>query len=89
METKCYCGHTTRCDCGPEEMKQTAIEWLVSEANLLDNNGWILPLIEKAKEMEKQQIIDATIYGNRQEFYDGTEMIGDEYYNETFSNDRL
>ena len=18
METKCYCGHTTRCDCGPE-----------------------------------------------------------------------
>jgi hypothetical protein len=22
-ETKCYCGHTTTCDCGPEEPKQT------------------------------------------------------------------
>ena len=21
-ETKCYCGHTTTCDCGPEETKQ-------------------------------------------------------------------
>ena len=21
-ETKCYCGHTTYCDCGPEEPKQ-------------------------------------------------------------------
>jgi hypothetical protein len=40
-------------------MKQTAVEWLVNEANLLENNGWILPLIEQAKEMEKQQIIDA------------------------------
>jgi len=42
-------------------MKQTAVEWLVQEANLLENNGWILPLIEKAKELEKQQIIDAYI----------------------------
>ena len=36
-------------------MKQTAVEWLVNEANLLENNGWILPLIEQAKEMEKEQ----------------------------------
>jgi len=21
-QTKCYCGHTTYCDCGPEEPKQ-------------------------------------------------------------------
>ena len=21
-QTKCYCGHTTTCDCGPEEPKQ-------------------------------------------------------------------
>jgi len=33
----------------------TAVEWLVNEANLLENNGWILPLIEQAKEMEKEQ----------------------------------
>jgi hypothetical protein len=33
----------------------TAIEWLVEEANLLENNGWIITLINQAKEMEKQQ----------------------------------
>lgn len=25
MESKCYCGHTTTCDCGPLETK---IEWI-------------------------------------------------------------
>ena len=25
METKCYCGHTTRCDCGPETLEETAV----------------------------------------------------------------
>jgi len=25
-ETKCYCGHTTYCDCGPEEPKQATIK---------------------------------------------------------------
>lgn len=25
-ETKCYCGHTTYCDCGPEETKQETLE---------------------------------------------------------------
>lgn len=24
--TKCYCGHTTTCDCGPEEPKQETFE---------------------------------------------------------------
>lgn len=36
-------------------MEKTAVEWLVNEANLLENNGWILPLIEQAKEMEEAQ----------------------------------
>ena len=22
MENKCYCGHTTRCDCGPETLEE-------------------------------------------------------------------
>ena len=25
METKCYCGHTTRCDCGPETLEEAAV----------------------------------------------------------------
>ena len=24
MENKCYCGHTTRCDCGPETLEEAA-----------------------------------------------------------------
>jgi hypothetical protein len=74
-------------------MKQTAVEWLVQEANLLENNGWILPLIKQAKEMEKEQIIDA--------HYDGKingmdishplsrikEITETEYYNETFKSE--
>jgi hypothetical protein len=58
QETKCYCGHTTYCDCGPlEEPKQeTAVEWLIS---ILNKEGFAPVLnddeIQKAKEMEKEQ----------------------------------
>ena len=66
----------------------TAVEWLVQEANLLENNGWILPLIEQAKEMEKQQIKDAVEWGNRKGYDEHTlTCILDEdedYYNETY-----
>ena len=27
--TKCYCGHTTYCDCSPLVNKQTAVKWLL------------------------------------------------------------
>ena len=30
-ETKCYCGHTTYCDCGPEEPKQETLEEAVEK----------------------------------------------------------
>jgi hypothetical protein len=56
----------------------TAVEWLVQEANLLENNGWILPLIQQAKKMEKQQIIDA------KDCWFEDERDGEQYYNETF-----
>jgi hypothetical protein len=29
--TKCYCGHTTYCDCGPEEPKQEKLEEAMSK----------------------------------------------------------
>ena len=68
-------------------MKKTAVEWLVEQLEITnyisENAHW---LIDEAREMEKEQIIEATIYGNRQEFYDGTEIIGEQYYNETFKN---
>lgn len=70
-------------------MKQTAVEWLVEEANLLENNGWIITLINQAKEMEKQHIKDAFDFG----VYDGGgiikkyKMSGEQYYNETFKSE--
>jgi hypothetical protein len=45
-------------------MKQTAVEWLVEEfkEKLTGNNlpNWVLDVIQQAKEMEKEQIIDAS-----------------------------
>jgi hypothetical protein len=54
-------------------MKQTAIEWLQEQLkdvkyNPLEKNGYsnaLERLYEQAKEMEKQQIIDAFTVGNR------------------------
>jgi DNA-binding NtrC family response regulator len=67
--------------------KQTAVEWLVEQimARKLYTKE-MLKEFEEALEMEKEQIVDAVIYGNRQEFYDGTEMIAEQYYKETYEN---
>jgi hypothetical protein len=57
--------------------KQTAVEWLYSE---WAKNGTIfLEDLEQAKEMEKQQIIDA--YNN------GDNRSAELYYNETFKSE--
>ena len=61
----------------------TAIEWLVNEANLLENNGWILPLIEKAKEMEKQNLYNFYIQGGIDCVSEADRTV-ENYYNEQF-----
>jgi hypothetical protein len=58
-------------------MKQTAVEWLVDE--LLRGKPLMQSLIEKAKSMEKQQIIDAY---NKNKM--GRIDYGKQHYNETF-----
>ena len=62
-------------------MKQTAVEWLIE---LLAKEKIAIPdyIINKAKEMEKQQIFDAY-----REFIDFSlsDKVCDEYYNETFN----
>jgi hypothetical protein len=74
-------------------MKQTAVEWLVEqlkENNMLTFDEWT-ELIDQAKEMEKEQIVDA--------FSEGTRMIdvNDEmramlngfiYYGENYEQDK-
>ena len=74
-------------------MKQTAVEWLIEqlkENNMLTFDEWT-ELVEQAKEMEKEQIVDA--------FSEGTKMIdvNDEmsamingiiYYGENYEQDK-
>ena len=58
-------------------MKQTAVEWLEA---LYYPNYIPKDIFEQAKEMEKQQIIDAYKEG-----VDGTKLA-EQYYNEKFKN---
>ncbi len=66
-------------------MKQTAVEWLVEELSdvlgPMDTNSirdlLLMDAINRAKEMEKEQIKDAFIVR-----YTGT---AEEYYNETYN----
>jgi len=59
---------------------KTAVEWLVEEWPILESQ--IPPrILEQAKEMEKQQIIQASCCGG-----DG-ESEAEQYYNETFKSE--
>jgi hypothetical protein len=71
------------------EIKQTAIEWLLNEWPILKSE---LPhwLIEQAKEMEKQQIIDAYYNGTTDEIKTKDELLfeAEHFYNETYGGDK-
>lgn len=41
METKCYCGHTTRCDCGPETLEEAAERYIAEDNNNRYYNDFI------------------------------------------------
>jgi len=68
-QIKCYCGHTSYCDCSPQnEAKQTAVEWLENQLKTskyfykvmedINSRSTIVEsnIFEQAKEMEKEQI---------------------------------
>lgn len=67
-------------------MKKTAVEWLVEELNqkihIIPMDKWdmIRDIVKQAKEIEKEQIIDAYKYGNQSDVY----FKPEQYYNETF-----
>jgi hypothetical protein len=66
-------------------MKQTGVEFLVELLNNLndDFNLAFKNEIEQAKEMEKQQIIDACNNAQKTDFY-VKYYDAEQYYNETF-----
>ena len=69
---------------------KTAVEWLIDRIEDVDNTPEIWEQIKiKAKEMEKQQIIDAYDEGQRNPYeyseeHDINWYDGRRYYNETF-----
>jgi hypothetical protein len=62
-------------------MKQTAVEFL---SNALDINTKSL-VFEKAKEMERQQIINAYEKAMERDIYHTPLKVGKQYYEETFN----
>jgi len=77
----------------PETANRTALEWLEYEFVKLEStigvHSSMYHLIEKAKEMEKEQIIDAHIEGQRvfdkHPHTQWTNGQAEAYYNETFN----
>ena len=73
-------------------MKQTAVEWLLEQIvkhnNLVKGDGWFYvkpDIIEQAKEMEKEQIIDAcNLQRNDYRGMPTYNKSGEAYYNETY-----
>jgi hypothetical protein len=68
-------------------MKQTAVEWLVEEVfgTILIGNH-LLKKIEQAKEMEKEQIINAHLTGLIHPLEIEATKQAEQYYNETFKS---
>jgi hypothetical protein len=66
-------------------MKQTAVEWLVEQICGDHTEQWQKE-IEQAKQMEKQQIVDAYVYGSAYgiDFDKGLSPIN--YYKETYES---
>jgi len=60
-------------------MKQTAVEWLRQELLKRDMDISIKDLFDQAKEMEKEQIIEAYCNGD-------DNISAKQYYNKTFKN---
>lgn len=65
---------------------KTAVEWLVEQLKInnyiSENAHW---LIDEAKELEKQQIIDAYEKAMETDIYNIPLKVGKDYYNETFN----
>jgi hypothetical protein len=70
-------------------MKQTAVEWLIEQWPILESQlpSW---LIQQAKEMEKQNIIESYCQGCFDMWKDNgivPRETAEQYYNETFKSE--
>jgi hypothetical protein len=70
-------------------MKQTAVEWLAETLRFANKELYaeMYEHIEQAKEMEKEQIMDAWIEGGEYGYLsqESDRVLAEQYYNETFN----
>jgi hypothetical protein len=70
-------------------MKQTAVDWLIQQ--IIKEKGLVDLDIQAAKEMEKEQIIEAHLNGQSEWDIKALEDINiklcNQYYNETYGDD--
>jgi len=66
-------------------MNKSAVEWLVENVIISAPLNWDTTILEQAKEMFEQQIIDARQSGINA-VINGKSISNIDYYNETFKN---
>jgi len=77
-----------------EQVKQTAVDWLIEQLKKPYSDKYIMDVIEQAKEMEKEQIEDAYDIGfadawDDARYDDEPKYAGSEqYYNETYGGNK-
>ena len=71
-------------------LEQTAVEWLFEQLweTPKDKLTWY-SILEKAKQMEKEQIMTAFTQGDifGADFFDGVNITAENYYNETYKSE--
>jgi hypothetical protein len=71
-------------------LEQTAVEWLFEKLweTPKDKFTWY-SILEKAKEIEKEQIMTAFTQGDifGADFFDGVNITAENYYNETYKSE--
>jgi hypothetical protein len=71
---------------------KTAMQELIDElerVRLMTNMNFVIRIATDLLEKEKEQIIEAVNYGNKQDHYDATEVeLSNYYYNETFNQNK-
>lgn len=67
-------------------MKQSSIEWLITELSRQTRLYTKQEIIDQAKEMHKQEVIDAYVDGGEKGFNKFGEN-SEQYYNETFKTE--
>lgn len=64
--------------------KQSSIDFLIKQLGI-KKDGWNNSVIKQAKEMHKQEIIEATKYGNS---FEQGDLICETYYKNTYEKEQ-